>query len=89
MSFFLYIIAGALATTRPEAAATILGAAGTYVVEPPRSAQLISLIVTQPWAMSAHRISAHARGDGLDQALACTLAQATQALSELQSGTQP
>ena len=47
MGTIFYIIAGALTTTRLEAAAIILGAAETYVVESPASAQLISLIVTQ------------------------------------------
>jgi hypothetical protein len=90
MSFVLYVIAAALATTRPEAAATILGAAERYVAEPPSSAQPISLIVTQ--ALGDERTQElRARGAEMDwdQALAYTLAQATHALSELQSATQP
>jgi predicted ATPase/class 3 adenylate cyclase len=90
MSFVLYIIAGALAATRPEAAAIILGAAESYVVESPRSAQLISLIVTQALGDEPTR-ELRARGADMDwdQALVYTLAQATQALSELQSETEP
>jgi hypothetical protein len=38
----LPMIAGTLATTRPEAAATIQGAAETYIVEGPMFAQLVS-----------------------------------------------
>jgi tetratricopeptide (TPR) repeat protein len=90
MSFALYVIAGALAATRPEAAAIILGAAETYVGEPPVFAQLISLIVTQ--ALGEERAQqVRARGADLDwdQALAYTLTQTTQALTELQSETQP
>jgi predicted ATPase len=89
MSFVLYVIAAALATTRPETAAIILGAAEVYVVEPPRSAQLISLIVTQ--GLGDERTQElRARGAEMDwdHALAYTLTQTTHALSELQSGTQ-
>ena len=42
----LHIIAGALAASRPEAAAIIQGAAEAYMVESPNFARLISLIVT-------------------------------------------
>jgi predicted ATPase/class 3 adenylate cyclase len=90
MSFVLYIIAGALAAARPEAAAIIQGAAESHVAESPKSAQLISLVVTQ--ALGEER-SQELRGRGADmdwdQALAYTLTQTTQALSELQPETQP
>ena len=43
----LHIIAGALAASRPEAAAIIQGAAEAYMVESPNFARLISLIVTE------------------------------------------
>jgi predicted ATPase/class 3 adenylate cyclase len=90
MSFALYLVAGVLAATRPEAAAIILGAAETYVVESPVFAQLISLIVTQTLGEERAR-ELRARGADMDwdQALAYTLTQTTQALSELQSETQP
>ena len=90
MSFVLYIIAGALAATRPEAAAIIMGAAETYVAESPKSAQLISSIVTKALGEERAR-DLRARGAALDwdQAIAYTLTQITQALSELQSETQP
>ena len=90
MSFALYLMAAALATTRPEAAAIILGAAETYVAQPEATAQLISLIVTQ--ALGDERtqeLRAHGAEMDWDQALAYTLAQTTQALSELQSEAQP
>jgi predicted ATPase/class 3 adenylate cyclase len=90
MAFVFYIIAGALAGTRPEAAAIILGAAETYAAEPPRATQLITLIVTE--ALGEER-ARDLRGRGAemdwDQAVAYTLAQATQALSELQAATHP
>jgi predicted ATPase/class 3 adenylate cyclase len=88
MSFVLHLIAGALATTQPEPAGIILGAAETYVVESPKSAQLISLIVTQALGEERAR-ELRARGADMDwdQAVAYTLTQTTQALSELESGT--
>jgi len=90
MSFVLYIIAGALAATRPDAAAIIQGAAETYVLEAPRFAQLISLAVTQALGEERAR-ELRARGAGMDwdRAVAYTLTQATQALNELESATQP
>jgi hypothetical protein len=90
MSFVLYIIAGALAAARPEAAAIIQGAAESYVAESPKSAQLISLVVTQTLGEERVReLRAQGADMDWDQALAYTLTQATQALSELQSATQP
>ena len=89
MSFVLHTIAGALAATRPEAAAIILGAAEAYMAEPPTIAP-ISLIVTEALGEERAR-ELRARGADMDwdQAVAYTLAQTTQALNELQSGTQP
>ena len=90
MGFVLHIIAGALATTRPEAAAIIQGAAETCMVESPIFAQMISLIMTQ--VLGEERAGERrAQGAGMDwdQAVAYTLTQATQALSELQSEAQP
>jgi predicted ATPase/class 3 adenylate cyclase len=90
MIIVFYIIAGALVATRPEAAAIILGAAGTYVAEPPKAAQLISLIVTETLGEQRAR-DLRAQGEDMDwdQAVAYTLTQITQALSELQSEAQP
>ena len=42
MGFVLYMIAGTLAATRPEAAAIIQGAAETYVVQSPMVARLVN-----------------------------------------------
>jgi hypothetical protein len=90
MGIVLYMIAGALTTTRPEAAAIILGAAETCVVESPMVAQLISLIVTQTLGeQRALELRAQGAGMDWDQAVAYTLTQATQALSDLQPATQP
>jgi hypothetical protein len=90
MGTILNIIAGALTTTRPEAAAIILGAAETYQVESPKSAQLISLIVTQTLGEErARELRAQGADMSWDQAVGYTLTQTTQALSELQSETQP
>jgi len=84
------MIAGVLAATRPDAAAIILGAAETYVVESPKVGQLISLMVTQTLGEERAR-ELRARGADMDwdQALAYTLTQTSQALSALQSETQP
>ena len=90
MGTIFYIIAGALTATRPEAAATILGVAETYQVESPKAAQLISLVVTQTLGEErARELRALGAGMDWDQAVAYILTQTTQALSELESETQP
>ena len=90
MGLLLHIIAGALAATQPEAAAIIRGAAEAYMAESPNFARLSSLIVTEALGEERAR-ELRARGAEMDwdQAVAYTLAQTTQALNELQSGTQP
>jgi hypothetical protein len=90
MGFVLHIIAGALAASQPEAAAMIQGAAKAYVGESPTIARLISLTVTEALGEERTR-ELRSRGAEMDwdQAVAYTLAQTTQALNELQSGTQP
>jgi predicted ATPase len=90
VGFVLYMIAGALAATRPEAAATIQGAAETYMVESPIFTQVIGSTVTEALGDEGER-ELRARGAGMnwDQAVAYTLTQAAQALSELESETQP
>jgi predicted ATPase/class 3 adenylate cyclase len=88
MGLSLHWIAGTLAATRPEAAATIQGAAETYIVKMPMSDELISSAVTT--ALSEERArELHARGADMDwdQAVAYTLTQTSQALSELKSAT--
>ena len=90
MGMVLYMIAGTLASTRPDAAAIIQGAAKTYVVEPPLFAQLISPTVTAAVGDErAQELSARGADMDWDQALAYTLTQTTQALSELEPATQP
>jgi predicted ATPase/class 3 adenylate cyclase len=90
MGLSLHWIAGTLASTRPEAAATIQGAAETYIVKMPMSDELISPAVTAALGEERAR-ELRARGADMDwdQALAYTLAQATQALSELSSAAPP
>jgi hypothetical protein len=90
MGMVLHIIAAALAAIRPDAAAIIQGAAETYAVAPPGPARVMSLMVTE--ALDEERARGlRARGADMDwdQALAYTLTQTTQALDELESGTQP
>ena len=90
MGITLYMIAGTLATTRPDAAAIIQGAAESHVIESDRAVQLISSIVAAALGIERTK-ELRARGAELDwdQAVAYTLTQATQALSELQPATQP
>jgi hypothetical protein len=89
MGMVLYLIAGALATTQPDATAIIQGAADAYVVAPPYPARLITSTVTAALGEERAR-ELRARGADMDwdQALAYALTQTTQALNELQSGTQ-
>jgi predicted ATPase/class 3 adenylate cyclase len=90
MGIVLYFIAGALATSRPEAAAIIQGAIETYVAQSPIVAPLISSTLTK--ALGDERVR-ELRGRGADmdwsQAVAYTLTQTTQARSEPGSGAQP
>jgi hypothetical protein len=90
MGIVFPIIAGTLVATWPEAAAIIEGAAETYMAESPTAAQMITSVVTA--ALGEERAQElRARGADMDwdQALAYTLTQATQALNELGSVTQP
>ena len=90
MGLNLHFIAGTLAATWPEAAATIQGAAETYVAKMPMTDELISPAVTAALGEERAR-ELRARGAGMDwdQAVAYTLTQISQALSELKSATAP
>jgi len=89
MGILLHLIAGALAATRPDAAAIIQGTAETYVAQSPMFAQLISSTVTAALGDERTR-ELRARGADMDwdQALAYTLTQTTQALNGLESESQ-
>jgi hypothetical protein len=90
MGITLHMIAGTLAATRPDAAAIILGAAQAHVIEAAANAQPITSAVAA--ALGEQRAGElRARGADMDwdQAVAYTLTQATQALSEPESKTQP
>jgi tetratricopeptide (TPR) repeat protein len=89
LGYVLYMVAGALAATQPEAAAIIQGGAEAYVVESPNWTPLISLIVKALGEERARELRARGADMDWDQAVAYTLAQTTQALNEPQSGTQP
>jgi hypothetical protein len=89
MGLILHMIAGALAATRPEAAAIILAAAEAHVIESEETAQLINSVVTS--ALGDERAGElRARGAAMDwdQAIGYALSQTTQALSDLQPETQ-
>ena len=90
MAITLHMIANTLATTRPEAAAIIQGAAEAYVVQPERTADLIASIVTAALGNErARELRARGSDMDLDQAIAYTITQITQALNDLQPQTQP
>jgi hypothetical protein len=89
MALVLYMIAVALLTTRPDAAAIIEGAAEAYVVESPTFALLSPALAASLGQERARELRAQGAGMDWDQAVAYTLTQATQALSELRSETQP
>jgi hypothetical protein len=87
----LHMIAGTLAATQPEAAAIILGAAEAHVmIDSARIAQLITSTVAAALGEERAR-EQRARGADMDwdQAVAYTLTQTTQALTELQSESPP
>ena len=90
MGLALYMIAGTLAAARADAAAIIQGAAEAHVVGDTRTVQLItSNLEAALGGERARELRARGADMDSDQAVAYTLAQATQALSELQSETQP
>jgi len=89
MGTVLHLIAGALAATRPDAAAIIQGAAETNMIRPPMVAQLSSTITTALGEGRVRELRAHGADMDWDQALAYALSQAAQALSEPESATQP
>jgi predicted ATPase len=89
MALVLYMIAGALLATRPDAAAIIQGAAQTYVVESPKFALLSSTVTASLGEERARELRARGADMDWDQALAYTLTQATQALNDLESTAQP
>jgi predicted ATPase/class 3 adenylate cyclase len=78
MGITLHMIAGALTTTRPDAAAIILGAAEAHVIEGARTAQVIGSAVAAALGEERAR-ELRARGADMewDQAVAYTLTQAT------------
>jgi predicted ATPase len=84
ISAALYMIAGALAATQPDAAAIIQGAAEADLGPSPTMAQFIGSIVTEALGEERAR-ELRARGADMDrdQAIAYTLTQTTQALDEL------
>jgi hypothetical protein len=89
MGLVLHLIAGALAATRPDAAAIIQGAAEAYVVQAPMFALLRSTVTAALGDESATELLARGSDMDWDQALAYTLTQTTLALKELQSEIQP
>jgi hypothetical protein len=89
MALVLYMIAGALLATRPDAAAIIQGAAETYVAESPKFALLTSAVAASLGEERARELRARGADMDWDQALTYTLTQATQALTDPGSGTQP
>jgi len=91
MGIVFHFIAGALAATRPDAAAIIQGAAETCLAkEPPVFTRLITSGVTAALGEErARELRARGAHMGRDQALVYILAQATQALTEPEPEPQP
>jgi len=90
MGIILHMIADALSETRPAAAAIIHGAADAYAVAPPNPAASAGPAVSAgPDQERAQELRARGAGMDWDQVIAYTLTQITQALSELESQTQP
>jgi len=89
MALVLYMIAGALLTTRPDAAAILQGAAEAYVVESPTFALLSPALTASLGQERARELRTRGANMDWDQGVAYTHTQTTQALSELQSETQP
>ena len=84
MGLVLHMIAGALAATRPASAATIQGAAEANVVAPPSLNARIAL-----GDECVRELRARGADMDWDQAVAYTITQATQALNDLGSESQP
>jgi hypothetical protein len=89
MGLALHLIAGALAATCPDAAAIIQGAAEACVVQPPMFALPSSTITAALGDERARQLRARGADMDWDQALAYTLTQTTQALSEPESKNLP
>jgi predicted ATPase/class 3 adenylate cyclase len=88
MGIVLHLIASTLAATRPDAAAIVQGAAGTYVVQSPLFAVMSSTVTAALGDDRARELRARGANMDWDQALAYTFTQTTQALNELGSQTQ-
>ena len=89
MNSVLHVIAGTLASTQPEAAAIIQGAAEAYMAESPAVALLVSFVTEALGEEQARELRARGADMDWDQAVAYTLAQITQALNQPKSETQP
>src|SRR5262249_16731724 len=89
MALVLYMIAGALHTPRPDAAAIIQGAAEAHVVQSPKFALPSSTVTASLGEERARELRSRGADMDWDQALAYTLTQATQALNDLESAARP
>jgi hypothetical protein len=88
MGITLHMIAGTLAATRPDAAAIILGATEAHVIESARYAQPVnSTVAAALGEQRARELRARGADMDWDQAVAYTLTQTTQALSDPQPET--
>ena len=86
----LHMLAGALAASRPEAAAIILGAAEAHVIESAETAEVtISTVATSLGVDRARELRARGADTDWDRAVAYALAETTQAREETQTGNPP
>jgi hypothetical protein len=86
----LHMLAGALASTQPEDAAIILGAAEAHVIESAENAQLIlSTVAASLGEERARELRARGADTDWDRAVAYTVTQTTRALREAPSPSRP
>ena len=89
MGLVLHMIAGMLATTRPDAATIIQAAAQAHAVgSAERIAELSSHLAATLGVERARELRARGADMDWDQTIAYALTQTTQALSELEPQTQ-
>jgi len=83
MGITLHMLAGAIAATRPEAAAIMLGAAEAHVIKSPETAQLImSTVAASVGEDRARELRARGADTDWDRAVAYTITQTSHALEE-------
>jgi predicted ATPase/class 3 adenylate cyclase len=90
MGITLHMLAGALAASRPEAAAIILGAAEAHVIKSAETSQLtMSAVAASVGEERAEELRARGAETDWDRAVAYTITQTTQALEDTTYESRP